>query len=182
MRADGRHPRRVVVEKCKWDGSVAARERAHAAVLPEAIVWHVNAGTVRHKLRNRKRKILGRDQLWVGLPELWCVLCCYLEEDSAARYKLHAAVAPTRVERRLLRWVDLDLDLHIEDGRVELADEVQFCERVGELGYTRDVISGAWRGISELPPRYLAGEWPFDGWLEATRERVFLARAAKVSS
>ena len=33
------------------------------------------------------------------------------------------------------------------------------------MSYPRDVIRGAWAGISRMAPRYTMGEWPFDGWL-----------------
>jgi hypothetical protein len=76
------------------------------------------------------------------------------------------------VERRRLRWVDLDLDLHLDGDDIEVRDASQFHERAASLGYPSEVIDGAWRGATWLAPRYTNGEWPFDGWLESAWEAL----------
>ena len=50
-------------------------------------------------------------------------------------------------------------------GELSLEDEEQFHRHAATMSYPRDVIRGAWAGISRMAPRYTMGEWPFDGWL-----------------
>ena len=96
----------------------------------------------------------------------WWVLCAEADGEGIGSLVLHAAVpveltAPGRIE-----WIDLDLDLEVRDGQLSLEDEEQFHRHTATMSYPRDVIRGAWAGISRMAPRYTMGEWPFDGWLE----------------
>ena len=63
---------------------------------------------------------------------------------------------------------DLDLDFEVHGDNISLEDEAQFHRHAATMAYPREVIRGAWEGISRLAPRYTTGEWPFDGWLNET--------------
>jgi hypothetical protein len=163
------------VEKLKWDRSVSSVETAHR--LPAkggAHAWLVPRGSVREKRERAEREQLDHDEVWLTVPEEWWVLCGHGSPDgSIARYELHAAALaePDPVDREVVRWIDLDLDLELAGDTIELTDEAQFHERARAMRYPDEVIRGAWMGISQLAPRYTTGEWPFDGWMEEELRR-----------
>jgi protein associated with RNAse G/E len=149
---------------------VSSVETAHRLPAPGgARAWLVPRGTVREKPERAEREQLDHDEVWLTVPEEWWVLCGHGRPDgSIARYELHAA-APSEVdplERGVVRWIDLDLDLELAGNTIELTDEAEFHERARAMRYPDEVIRGAWKGISELAPRYTTEDWPFDGWMD----------------
>ena len=98
----------------------------------------------------------------------WWVLCAKADGGTIVEIVLHAAVPVDAATDGFVRWIDLDLDFEVRDGSVALEDEEEFHRHAGAMAYPRDVIRGAWSGISRLAPRYTTGEWPFDGFLERT--------------
>ena len=159
--------REVRVEKHKWDGRVSAVDERALVVKAEAarLVWYVPAGSERAHPAAGTTEVLAHDELWLTVTDEWWVLCVEADGDDVESLVLHAAVpvegqAPDRIE-----WIDLDLDLEVRDGELSLEDEEQFHRHAATMSYPRDVIRGAWAGISRMAPRYTMGEWPFDGWL-----------------
>ena len=166
--------RGVRVEKHKWDGRVSAvDERAHL-VEAEAtrLAWYVPAGSARAHPAAGTTEVVAHDELWLTVTDEWWVLCVEADGDEVESLVLHAAVpvegqAPDRIE-----WIDLDLDLEVRGGELSLEDEEQFHRHAATMSYPRDVIRGAWAGISRMAPRYTMSEWPFDGWLQQELARA----------
>jgi hypothetical protein len=171
--------REVRVEKRKWDGRVSAIDER--ALLAEAdaprLAWFVPAGSARSHPWAGTREVVAHDELWLTCNDEWWVLCAEVDQDQIVSLVLHAAVPvePTAPDR--IDWIDLDLDLEVRDGELSLEDEEQFHRHAATMSYPREVIRGAWAGISRMAPRYTMGEWPFDGWLEEE-----LARARRGAS
>jgi hypothetical protein len=100
--------------------------------------------------------------------EVPVVLCSYLTaENTVESYELHAACEATVMEADLLSWIDLDLDVILEDGNVKVVDEATFMEHARTMHYPERVVRAAWRGIAAVAPRFVNHEWPFDGSLDA---------------
>jgi protein associated with RNAse G/E len=160
--------REVLVEKRKWDGSISAAERGRLIVVSGPMVaWLVVAGTERQRPAKGVTEILRVDELWTAVPGQWWVLCASAgPEGTIDEFILHAAAPFGRVEEGVIRWIDLDLDLEVRGGDIEMEDEAQFHRNARTMSYPDHVVRGAWSGISRLAPRYTTGEWPFDGWLE----------------
>jgi hypothetical protein len=167
---------RLRVEKRKWDGTLSSVEsalslRGHG----DALAWLVPRGTVREHPKREEREELDHDEVWLSVPQEWWVLCAHAGPDGAiVRYELHAAAPPEPASSAagVVSWIDLDLDLQLEAGAVELNDGAQFHERARSTPYPDGVVRGAWKGISALAPRYTIGEWPFDGWMEEELRRA----------
>jgi len=175
---------RVQVEKRKWDGRVSARDHA-ALVAPStgpgeetapagAAAWFTPAGSPRERPVDGDVERLGTDELWVAVPGQWWVVCARAApaERSPSELVLHAAASFEAPEGAGLCWVDLDLDVEVRDGEVELVDEQQFQEHARSMDYPEEVVRGAWSGIASIAARYTNREWPFDGWLERCLARA----------
>ena len=88
----------------------------------------------------------------------------YLTADNTVeRYELHAACEPTAMDGDLVSWIDLDLDVILEDGTVKVLDEAAFMEHADTMHYPEHVVRTAWSGIAAVTPRFINREWPFDG-------------------
>jgi hypothetical protein len=159
----------ILVEKRKWDGSVSAREEA---LLLESetrcLAWRVRAGTRRERPARGGSERVEQDELWLSPSEVPVVLCSYLTaENTVESYELHAACEATVMEADLLSWIDLDLDVILEDGNVNVVDEATFMEHARTMHYPERVVRAAWSGIAAVAPRFVNHEWPFDGSLDA---------------
>jgi hypothetical protein len=167
----------VRVEKHKWDGRVSAVDDRALLVLADAprLAWYVPAGSERAHPTAGSTEVLAHDELWLTVTDEWWVLCAEGDGDEVDSLVLHAAVpvegATTEPIERI-EWIDLDLDLEVRDGELSLEDEEQFHQHAATMSYPRDVIRGAWAGISRMAPRYTMGEWPFDGWLQQELARA----------
>jgi hypothetical protein len=155
---------RVRIEKAKWDGTLSSVEFAQLVAHDRpGPMWLAVKGTERRDPGSGDVERLEQDELWLTIPGEPAVLCAYAGEDgSIDSYTLHAAVPPPEAAGEVIRWIDLDLDLELSGGCIRVADEAEFHRHAHEMGYPRDVIVGAWRGIAAVAPLYTTGEWPFD--------------------
>ena len=155
----------MLVEKRKWDGSVASQEDAQLLVDSEqALVWVVWKGTPRSRPKKSRSETVERDEVWVALPDEPVVAVGYSADSDVETVELHAALPPRRTNDGL-SWVDLDLDVVAKEGGISLEDERAFVDNAQAMAYPDDVIRAAWHGVSEGASRLLMHEWPFDGWL-----------------
>ncbi len=159
----------VRVVKRKWDGTVATVDTAHPLSVPgDSTAWIVPAGARRERPGGGTIDVVGVEEIWVGLPGEWWVLCGYIDETrSLVGFKVHASapfVAP-RSDDEIL-WVDLDLDFEVTGGQLALLDEDEFHEHARTMDYPDDVVRGAWSGIATIAARYTNGDWPFDGLMQ----------------
>jgi uncharacterized protein len=70
--------------------------------------------------------------------------------------------SPATFDGETVRWVDLDLDVTIRAGVVELLDEDEFAEHRVRMGYPDDVVSGALEAASKLLELAARRAPPFD--------------------
>ncbi|MCC6236761.1 MAG: DUF402 domain-containing protein [Dehalococcoidia bacterium] len=69
---------------------------------------------------------------------------------------------PATFDGDTVRWVDLDLDVTVRDGLVELVDEDEFDEHRTRMAYPESVITRAREAASELLRLAVLGAPPFD--------------------
>ena len=163
----------IAVEKRKWDGSVSAREEALLLETERCLAWRVSAGTRREHPARGVTEDVGQDELWLSPNEVPVVLCSYLTTgNTVERYELHAACETTAMDGDLVSWIDLDLDVALEDGTVKVLDEAAFMEHADTMHYPEHVVRTAWSGIADVTPRFVNREWPFDGFLDALARRA----------
>ena len=162
----------IRVEKRKWNGRVSSAESAHVVpTSPSVLAWFVRAGTSRARPTHSGPDWLECDELWLTVADEWWVLCAAATGDSITDVVVHAAVPVEPVSRQVLTWIDLDLDFEVHSGVVGLKDEDVFQHHASLMAYPKEVVRGAWSGISRLAPRYTTGEWPFNGWLDVVLAR-----------
>jgi hypothetical protein len=169
-------PTVVEIEKRKWDGSVAVRDRG---VLIESsdemVAWLVPAGTTRERPRKHQVDTLPRTELWLAPRRRSWLVCARSTKDEDLDEMLVHACLPILVRPEKLEWIDLDLDLHRDaDGTITLQDIDDFAARAESLGYSQEAIRAAWIGISDAAQRMARGGRPFDG----TLERMLRAQAS----
>jgi hypothetical protein len=165
----------VVVEKRKWDGSVAAR--SHALLLsggPQVVCWITPAGTLRERPRKGQTEVVERPEIWMSGGRWWVVSASPEDDGRVCRYTVDAGLAPRPPQHGVLSFVDLDLDLDIRGDRVGLKDIADFCRRTVSMRYPPRVVAGAVLGVLDAAWRVQGRRWPFDGWL-ATRLREGMA-------
>ena len=158
----------VRVVKRKWDGTVSAVDTAsRLGVADGQVAWIVHAGSSRSKPRSGSVEVVEGDELWLSVTGAWWVLCGYVDaERSLTTFKVHASAPFEPPDVDEIGWVDLDLDFDITSGDVALRDEAEFHDHARTMAYPKDVVRGAWSGISTMAARYTTGDWPFDGALQ----------------
>jgi hypothetical protein len=69
---------------------------------------------------------------------------------------------PCQFDGRVLRWVDLDIDIVLcDDGSIVVKDEDEFEEHISRFAYPEDVVENVLAARDELLSRAGAGEFPF---------------------
>jgi hypothetical protein len=162
----------ITVEKAKWDGSVSARWPALLLPAdPPVQTWRTAAGTAIERPRKGTVERAEQDQVSVTAGGCWLVTALLGPDGRPDAYEVDACapVEPARDGR--LRFVDLDLDLELDDGRITLLDQEQFVRRAAEMGYPDAIRDCAWAALRDAADRYAARRWPFDGVLGAETGR-----------
>jgi protein associated with RNAse G/E len=156
----------ITVEKAKWDGSVSARWPA--LLLPArapVLMWRTAAGTAIARPRKETVERAEHDMVSVTAGGCWVATALLGPDGRPASYEVDACAPVEPVRDGLLRYVDLDLDLEIDDAEIRLLDQEQFRRRAVEMGYPDDVRECAWAALRDAAERYGARRWPFDGEL-----------------
>lgn len=171
-------PRRVSVEKRKWDRTVSSRAPGWLLDDDDARrTWLVPAGTRHERPRAGKSELSGADTLYVSTGAWWVANVHAGPEGAPPAYEVDAALSPASPRDDVLAFVDLDLDLVIAEGRVRLTDADDFRTRCRAMGYPPEIQAGAWEGLRDAAARHAEGRWPFDGWLvRRLREAVAIVR------
>jgi hypothetical protein len=171
-------PRRVTVEKRKWDRTVSARAEGWLLEDDDALrLWLVTAGTRCERPRRGEVETVSADRLFAATGAWWVASVTGRRDDAPPEYTVDAALSPASPRDGVLAFVDLDLDLHIADGEVRLTDRDDFRERCRAMGYPAEIQAGAWEGLRDAAARHAEGRWPFDGWLgRRLREAQLVAR------
>ena len=119
------------------------------------------------------------DTIAVAAGAWWIVSLRLGPDGEPGPYRVDAGLSPGRPYEGVLRWVDLDLDLILAGGDVELRDHADFRRRARTMAYPPEVREGAWNGIHDAAYRHGTGMWPFDGSLGerlASSTRALLGR------
>ena len=103
-------PDQILIEKRKWDGSVASREEATLVRSKSgSLVWLVEPGRTRVKPRQGTLELVSDPEVWVASREYGFVTCARAGTDDAINsVEVHAALLPRVRARSKLIWVDLD--------------------------------------------------------------------------
>jgi hypothetical protein len=167
-----RPPRRVLVEKRKWDDSVAARTSSRWLASPRGYrCWWTAAGALRERPRLGRVELVAAHEVTVAGPHWWVITARAAADDGHVRYHVDAAV-PARVDAAGLAFCDLDIDLVIEPGSTVVRDGGDFRRRAREMNYPPAVRRGALNGLRDAASRAAVAAWPFDGWLEQRLREV----------
>ncbi len=160
-------PAPITVEKAKWDGSVSARWPALLLpARPPVQAWRTAAGHRRSSAPGRgPSSAPSRTLVSVTQGGCWVVTALLGPDGRPASYEVDACAPVEPARDGVLRWVDLDLDLEIDDGEIRLLDREQFRRRAVEMGYPRTCATCAWAALRDAAERYAARRWPFDGGL-----------------
>jgi hypothetical protein len=157
---------RIAIEKRKWDGTISARSAGWLLEdLDGARCWLVPAGTAEERPGLGRVEHPAADTICVAAGAWWIVSVKLGPGGEIGPYRVDAGLSPGRPYEGVLRWVDLDLDLILDGGDVELRDHADFRKRARTMAYPPEVREGAWAGIRDAVVRHAAGEWPFDGSL-----------------
>lgn len=155
----------VVVEKRKWDGSVSARWPARLWREGDRTHWWTPAGTRRAHVRRGEDEVTRQDEHTASEGRGWITTAVLGADGAVARYAVDATVGGEREADGVFAFVDLDLDLEIAGGRLEVRDLAEFAERRRTMGYPDAVMRAALRSLDAARALHDAGDWPFDGSL-----------------
>jgi hypothetical protein len=157
--------RPVVIEKRKWDGSVSSRWPALLRREGDRVLLFTPAGTRRAHPRRGEEEVTARDEHAASAGRGWIATAVIGDGGEVVRYAVDATVGDERERDGVFAFVDLDIDLAIDGGDVEVRDLGQFAERRRAMGYPDAVMRAALRSIDEARGLHAAGRWPFDGSL-----------------
>ena len=160
----------ILIEKRKWDGSVAGRVEARLLTADlDTFVWVVAPGSTRVKPRQGSAEVVSDPEVWLASRACSFVVCARAAgHDSIDSVEVHAALLAEPGSDSELVWVDLDLDLlwNPTDDTVSLKDFEDLVRRWDEMLYPDQLVRKAWNAIGEALTRIHRSEWPFDGTLE----------------
>lgn len=161
-------PPSVIVEKRKWDGSVATR--SEALLLSggaDVVCWFTRAGTVMDRPRKGRSERAASDEAWMSGGRFWIASCTASRNGPGVDYRVDVGLSPQPPLASGISFVDLDLDLIISGGHIRVRDVSDFAGRAVVMHYPPRVIIGAVRGLIEAMWRVRTQRWPFDGCLAA---------------
>ncbi len=159
-------PTPITVEKAKWDGSVSARWPALLLpARPPVQAWRTEAGTEIARPRKGEVERAEQDMVSITAGGCWVTTALLGPDGRPASYEVDACAPVEPACGGVLRYVDLDLDLEIDEGRIRLLDQEQFRRRAVEMGYPEGVCDCAWAALRDAADRYASRRWPFDGRL-----------------
>jgi hypothetical protein len=160
----------ILIEKRKWDGSVAGREQARLLTSDtDTFAWVVESGSTRVKPRQGSLELVSDSEVWLASRACSFVVCARAAAPDAIDFvEVHAAVLHTPRFGSKFVWVDLDLDLLWDptDHTVSLKDFEDLIRRWDEMSYPDQLVRKAWDAIGEALTRIHRHDWPFDGTLE----------------
>jgi protein associated with RNAse G/E len=87
------------------------------------------------------------------------------DDGQPVRYEVDATAGDEALRDGVLTFIDLDIDMEIEDGVVEVTDLVEFAERREQMGYPPGLLSAVVLALDRALDRERRGDWPFDGSL-----------------
>lgn len=156
----------ITVVKAKWDGSVSARWPALLVHAPPAVrAWRTAAGTAIERPRKETVERAAQDMISLTAGGCWVVTALLGPDGRPDAFEADACAPVEPVRDGVLRYVDLDLDLELDDGEVRLLDQEQFVRRAAEMGYPDEMRDCAWAALRDVADRYAARRWPFGGAL-----------------
>jgi protein associated with RNAse G/E len=164
--------RAVRVYSTKFDGSlhndftawlIEPREPSEGTPLR----LFVPEGTVIQSYRGEQTTRIAFTALfWPGLDRWWNVYHnhrVFQRPDGRWTPESYANVStPASFDGETLRWVDLDLDVVVRDGAVELLDEDEFTDHRARMAYPEDLAARALEAASALVDLAGRRETPFD--------------------
>ncbi len=157
--------RPVIIEKRKWDGSVSARWTAQFLRDGARLTWRTPAGTERAHPRSGRRETTELLEVSATCGEGWIVTAVIDGDGALARYEVNATAGGEVEHDGVLAFIDLDIDLEIEQGTVVVTDLIQFAERREQMGYPPGMLSAVVIALDRALWRHRRGDWPFDGSL-----------------
>ena len=127
--------RPLIVEKRKWDGSVSARWTADSRRAGPRLTSWTPAGTQRTHPRSSRQETTSHLEVSATCGDGWIVTAILDADGRLARYEVDATAGNEAERDGVLAFIDLDLDLIIEDGEAGVTDLIEFARRAEEMGY-----------------------------------------------
>lgn len=167
------------IRKLKYDGREARRvEGDLLEVRPDG--WHIiHFDARRHGTWKNGQPTVSPAHFIAFLSPrqpvtVWCAF-----DAQAARTLIHGDICmPAEIGEGTASFIDLDLDLIVEgDNPAYARDLEEFARHRVTLGYTPDIVRGAWNALRQVSESYAAAAFPFDGTAERTMALI-LAREA----
>jgi hypothetical protein len=155
----------VTIEKRKWDGSISARWPARLQRDGGRLTWRTPPGTERTRPRKGRTETTEHLEVSATCGEGWIVTAFIGDEGEVMRYEVDATTGDEVDQDGVVAFIDLDVDMEIEDGAVEVNDLVEFAERREQMGYPPGMLSAIVVALDRALDRHRRGDWPFDGSL-----------------
>jgi|HigsolmetaAR202D_1030399.scaffolds.fasta_scaffold00118_23 Uncharacterized domain/protein associated with RNAses G and E len=151
----------------KYDGTQIYQCRAELVDWGDDwLVWHTPVGTSMQLPRTGTAFQVDHISIgYVWLKRPYYVVADFTPSMGFQRYYCNI-VLPPRLDGNVLRFIDLDLDLLIDDsGRTQLMDVAEFEANKQTLRYPNDVETLAWSAVAEVERMVQFNMMPFDGCL-----------------
>ena len=131
----------------------------------QRLTWWTPAGTPRTHPRSGQKEITTHLEVSATCGDGWIVTAILAADGRLVRYKVDATAGDEAERDGALAFIDLDLDLIIEDGEAGVTDLIEFARRAEEMGYPPGTLSAVVAALDKALQRHRLGHWPFDGSL-----------------
>jgi hypothetical protein len=129
------------------------------------LTWRTPPGTERTRPRRGQTETTDHLEISATCGEGWIVTGVIGDDGQAVRYDVDATAGDEALRDGVLVFIDLDVDMEIEEGVVEVTDLVEFAERRERMGYPPGLLSAVVLALDRALDRQRRGDWPFDGSL-----------------
>ena len=153
----------IVVHSCKHDGRVNRSWPARVIRRdgPLIVLEGVFAEEVRHTLLGVIEA--GTVSVEVYWTDRWYSVFRFAEPDGALRSFYCNVNTPAEFDGRLLRYVDLDIDVLVApDFSLRVLDEDEFAAHAEQYGYPEELKANARRALGELITLVEQRRFPFN--------------------
>lgn len=153
----------ITIHSRKFDGRISKSWKAELIERGDDLV--VVKGVFDIDVDHRKLGFIGRGTVsyefyWL---DRWYNVFRFHEPEGALRSYYCNVTTPPVLSGSTLEYVDLDIDVLADhEFNYEILDMDEFEERTAELGYTKNIVEGAMKSLSELIELIEKRQFPFD--------------------
>ncbi|MFO7611219.1 MAG: DUF402 domain-containing protein [Clostridia bacterium] len=92
----------------------------------------------------------------------WYTAALIYGDGGAVEYVYCNIAVPCRITDETVEFIDLDVDVVVKNGRIEVLDMDEFEEHKSKYGYKENLVAKVMQTVDELKKHISDGDYPFE--------------------